>query len=495
MNKLTHLIKHLAFVIGLTLLPHQYCHAAKWWQISGAYLCAVASTMISSKNVQEPLAKCQTTLLTSVSVEDGISGDTGSPIPFITGPENLRLCLEKTDSCLAKTSLSKANYVPLKTDNQKTTSLIGAANELGESVNSLTFASKKSGITPLARQKLSLVIRNSLRKFADKLSDVEEIIITQEDIDSFQKNTMANGLPDFEVNILAKAGLSDDEISSIAKAVANMKVKLSVSSVTLRDVLYDTAASIILTDSNGSTQSGIDQCKADPASCGIKLVDTNGSTQVGIDKCKANPESCGILLTDINGSTQVGIDQCKANPISGEIITTPATLSANFYLHIPVIKYTPVTGSPVIFWADLSLAPTQNGLMFNVNDYGVNTTTITNEYEHVVPTPTDCDEMSMDNVSEIRNVNDDWNDFFTSHLSLNYGPLISFNHQKNNFKTDYCESHPSPFQIMTNSPCDFEVIPEPIVTGTVVDYTASETNPAKIRYSGCEPRINFEPDL
>jgi len=95
-------------------------------------------------------------------------------------------------------------------------------------------------------------------------------------------------------------------------------------------------------DTNGSIQMGMDQCKANPVSCGITSVDTNGSTQTGIDQCKTNPASCGlftqaqidaakqaaiaqckttpascgITFIDNNGSTQTGIAQCKANPAS-----------------------------------------------------------------------------------------------------------------------------------------------------------------------------------
>jgi len=94
-------------------------------------------------------------------------------------------------------------------------------------------------------------------------------------------------------------------------------------------------------DTNGSIQMGIDQCKANPVSCGITSVDTNGSTQTGIDQCKTNPASCGITLADTNGSTQTGIDQCKANPVSCGIIvstdqckTNPA--SCNLFTQVQV---------------------------------------------------------------------------------------------------------------------------------------------------------------
>jgi YVTN family beta-propeller protein len=76
-----------------------------------------------------------------------------------------------------------------------------------------------------------------------------------------------------------------------------------------------------LADTNGSTQAGIDQCKANPVSCGITSVDTNGSTQTGIDQCKTNPASCGLF-------TQAQIDAakqaCKTDPLSCGIIVSPS---------------------------------------------------------------------------------------------------------------------------------------------------------------------------
>jgi YVTN family beta-propeller protein len=80
-------------------------------------------------------------------------------------------------------------------------------------------------------------------------------------------------------------------------------------------------------------QAGITQCKTDPVSCGI-IVSTDqcktnpascslftqaqidAAKQAGITQCKTTPASCGITLIDSNGSTQAGIDQCKANPAS-----------------------------------------------------------------------------------------------------------------------------------------------------------------------------------
>ncbi|RKZ39050.1 MAG: hypothetical protein DRQ41_11140 [Gammaproteobacteria bacterium] len=120
-------------------------------------------------------------------------------------------------------------------------------------------------------------------------------------------------------------------------------------------------------DNNGSTQAGIEQCKADPASCGITIAslggltqlqlnqakesvkqdcqidpascditDINGSTQAGIEQCKMDPASCGII--DTNDSTQAGIEQCKVNPTSCCIENVHATYDPNNgQIHIPFI--------------------------------------------------------------------------------------------------------------------------------------------------------------
>ena len=68
---------------------------------------------------------------------------------------------------------------------------------------------------------------------------------------------------------------------------------------------------------DGSTQAGINQCKYDPASCGITVIyDTNGSTQEGIAQCQSNPVYYGITVDPKDGSTQAGIDKCKADTVA-----------------------------------------------------------------------------------------------------------------------------------------------------------------------------------
>ncbi|OAD21045.1 hypothetical protein THIOM_003204, partial [Candidatus Thiomargarita nelsonii] len=90
---------------------------------------------------------------------------------------------------------------------------------------------------------------------------------------------------------------------------------------------------------DGSTQAGIDKCKADPTSCGITPDPEDGSTQAGIDKCKADPTSCGITPDPKDGSTQAGIDKCKANPASCGIVNASATYDPQLgEVHIPLIE-------------------------------------------------------------------------------------------------------------------------------------------------------------
>jgi len=78
-------------------------------------------------------------------------------------------------------------------------------------------------------------------------------------------------------------------------------------------------------DTNGSIQMGIDQCKANPVSCGIV---------VSTDQCKTNPASCGLFTqAQIDATKQacktdptscgiiVSTDQCKTNPASCNLFT------------------------------------------------------------------------------------------------------------------------------------------------------------------------------
>jgi hypothetical protein len=62
--------------------------------------------------------------------------------------------------------------------------------------------------------------------------------------------------------------------------------------------------------------------------------DTNGSTQAGIDQCKANPNSCGITVSE--SSTSVS-DDCMANySISGQ-------------LHIPCVSVPDAFGGATVY--------------------------------------------------------------------------------------------------------------------------------------------------
>jgi len=85
----------------------------------------------------------------------------------------------------------------------------------------------------------------------------------------------------------------------------------------------DPASCDITVDNNtdGSTQAGILQCQNDPASCDITVDNnTDGSTQAGILQCQNNPASCDITVDgNTDGSTQAGILQCQNNPASCDI--------------------------------------------------------------------------------------------------------------------------------------------------------------------------------
>lgn len=51
---------------------------------------------------------------------------------------------------------------------------------------------------------------------------------------------------------------------------------------------------------------------------------------------------------------------------------SPATLSEDLKMHIPVLNYTPVFGVPMSLWADLVFIPEQDKIKFEVINYGVN---------------------------------------------------------------------------------------------------------------------------
>jgi len=69
-------------------------------------------------------------------------------------------------------------------------------------------------------------------------------------------------------------------------------------------------------------KSGVAQCQADPASCGIVMADRfEEGKQVGLQQCQANPVSCETVTTDrFEEGKQIGLQQCQADPASCGIV-------------------------------------------------------------------------------------------------------------------------------------------------------------------------------
>jgi endonuclease I len=125
-------------------------------------------------------------------------------------------------------------------------------------------------------------------------------------------------------------------------------------------------------DNNGSTQTGIEQCKADPASCGITIASLGGFTQLEMNQakesikqdCQINPASCGI--TDTNGSTQAGIEQCKADPAFYGIENGHATYNPNNEeIHIPFIDVPGTLGTTQVF--EIYFTQISNSFIFSLD--------------------------------------------------------------------------------------------------------------------------------
>jgi hypothetical protein len=88
-------------------------------------------------------------------------------------------------------------------------------------------------------------------------------------------------------------------------------------------------------------------CASNPASCGI--TSSSGFTQAQLDAaaqqakqaCVTNPASCGITVNqNTDGSTQAGIDQCKADPnCKGTTVASTHALydPAKGELHVPFV--------------------------------------------------------------------------------------------------------------------------------------------------------------
>ncbi|MBF0101326.1 MAG: hypothetical protein HQK77_10505, partial [Desulfobacterales bacterium] len=116
-------------------------------------------------------------------------------------------------------------------------------------------------------------------------------------------------------------------------------------------------------DTHCYTQDDLDavkqQCKNDPASCGISIysgytqADIDSAKQQAIQQCKSDPASCGI-------SVGIGTE----GPV--------ATLSESLFIDIPLIKYSTLLAS-FDLWADFEYyGLTPDGLhLWKLTDFGV----------------------------------------------------------------------------------------------------------------------------
>jgi len=127
-------------------------------------------------------------------------------------------------------------------------------------------------------------------------------------------------------------------------------------------------------------QDGINQCKGDPncKGSGISQAQLDEAVNAAKQSCKANPASCGLFSqAELDSSKELakqeGINQCKLDPTSCGIklidkVAAPY-LTNDLKLMIPFLEYQ--TTLPTNLWAALSFLPYEGVVYFRVEQYGV----------------------------------------------------------------------------------------------------------------------------
>ncbi len=114
----------------------------------------------------------------------------------------------------------------------------------------------------------------------------------------------------------------------------------------------------------------IDECNEVSEECTQEIL--NAQYEAGKQYCIDNPEVCGISVytqADVNAKYQEGYEAGLTTCSDGSVMT-PATISPELNIHIPVLQYQSPVGS-MDLWADFEFAGENNGdMLWKLSDFG-----------------------------------------------------------------------------------------------------------------------------
>lgn len=119
-----------------------------------------------------------------------------------------------------------------------------AGNSMISAMNTL-LADVRAGASPPTLAQDTTRLGTTFNTIAASLSTSGVAFsITQGDIDSVQADIATSGLPEFEISYLQSAGVSAANIGSLGTYVADTPINLAVPSLTVNDLLHQTAGSL-----------------------------------------------------------------------------------------------------------------------------------------------------------------------------------------------------------------------------------------------------------
>jgi len=138
-----------------------------------------------------------------------------------------------------------ANFQRLPLQGDETDGLVMAANDLIDSANAL-LADARNGATVEEIDFDLMIVSMAMSRVADEfdLLEFDDLQFTQADFDAIRQGFAENGLPQFEVEYLRDAGLSDALIDAFGEYMGQTQLTLSGPSVSISELLHEAAAQL-----------------------------------------------------------------------------------------------------------------------------------------------------------------------------------------------------------------------------------------------------------
>ncbi len=225
---------------------------AKWWKILIGIASTIGGAASSEVGIGVALIGLQGTLLASEShiANDPTLGDLpNDPPTYASVSSNPQFCADGGVSCPAAKALQRMVIEPIRVQSDWTPAEIdfaNATNRVIEDENLFASHVRAGAALDVKQQDLRLLARSleAAAQAYDRLNVPASENLTQEQIDSFQRQAGSSGLPAIEQSFWENSNLTDSEVSAIAQFLATSDVKLGVPSVSMSRILHEEAANL-----------------------------------------------------------------------------------------------------------------------------------------------------------------------------------------------------------------------------------------------------------